>query len=57
MKTSITKNFLVNMNVNYRDNTPNPRIACDYIAGMTDDFFNKEFKNFMIPDSFGYKIK
>jgi dGTPase len=57
MKTTITKNFLRNMNVNYRDNTPNPRITCDYIAGMTDDFFSKEFKNFMIPDSFGYRIK
>jgi len=55
-ETSISKFFTSNMSTDYLENTSKPRIVCDYIAGMTDDFFNKEFKNVMIPHSFGYKI-
>jgi dGTPase len=56
VNSTIVKFYLKNMNKEYRDSTSNPRIVCDYIAGMTDDFFNKEFKDTMIPHSFGYKI-
>ncbi len=54
--TSITKHYLKEMDINYRFNNPNYRIVCDYISGMTDDFFNNEFNNLVIPKSFGYKI-
>lgn len=55
-KTSITKFYIKNMSQEYLDNTAKPKIVCDYVAGMTDDFFNKEFKDIMIPHSFGYKV-
>ena len=54
--STIIKYYLKNMNPDYRDKTSKARIVCDYIAGMTDDYFNKEFKDVMIPHSFGYKI-
>lgn len=54
--TAITQNFIPRMSQEYLSTTSEARIVCDYIAGMTDDFFNKEFKNMMIPHSFGYKI-
>lgn len=55
-ETSISKYYLNEMSHKYKSNYLPHRIVCDYIAGMTDDFFNNEFKNFMIPNSFGYKI-
>ena len=55
-ETSITKYYLKEMEQTYRDNNSNVRIVCDYIAGMTDNFFNKEFETLMMPQSFGYKI-
>jgi dGTPase len=56
-ETSITKSYLNIMDKEYLDKTSKPKIVCDYIAGMTDDYFNKEFKDIMIPHSFGYKIE
>jgi dGTPase len=56
-ESSITKFYIKSMNQEYLDKTSKPRIVCDYIAGMTDDFFNKEFRNAMIPNNFGYKIE
>ncbi len=56
-ETSITRYYLKSMNNNYLDKTSKPKLVCDYIAGMTDDFFNKEFKDVVIPRSFGYKIE
>lgn len=35
--------FINNMNDNYLKNTSKERIVIDYIAGMTDDFFLKEY--------------
>lgn len=55
-KTSITCDYIKNKDQEYHDKTSKPRIVCDYIAGMTDDFFNKEFENIMIPKNFGYQI-
>lgn len=55
-KSSISQHYINNMSDNYLNNTSNARKVCDYIAGMTDDFFNKEFKDIMIPHSFGYKV-
>lgn len=42
--SNIYKIFIKNKNEKYKQNTPE-RIAIDYIAGMTDDFFLKEYKN------------
>lgn len=55
--SSISKFYLPNMSEEYIEHYSNPKIVCDYIAGMTDDFFNKEFKDAIIPHSFGYRIK
>ena len=53
-ETSISKYYLAEMNRSYREKTPEARIVCDYIAGMTDDFFNSEFKKIVLPESIGY---
>lgn len=42
--SNIYKIFIKNKNEKYKQNTPE-RIVIDYIAGMTDDFFLKEYKN------------
>jgi len=40
----------------YREKTPNERIAADYIANMTDRYFNEEFRRRVIPQNFGFKF-
>ena len=39
----IYQDFLNNMNEEYRRKTKNTRIVIDYIAGMTDDYFIKQY--------------
>ena len=41
--SKIYKVFLNNMDKSYLDNTSNARKVIDYIAGMTDDYFNLEY--------------
>lgn len=41
--SKIYKVFLNNMDKSYLDNTSNERKVIDYIAGMTDDYFNLEY--------------
>lgn len=55
--TSISKIYLPEMNRDYRNKTPHYRLVCDYIAGMTDDYFKNEYVSFLIPKSFGYRLK
>ena len=43
--SNIYKIFIKNKNEKYKQNTPE-RIVIDYIAGMTDDFFLKEYKKY-----------
>ena len=43
---NIYKLYLNYMNKEYLNNTSNARKVIDYIAGMTDDFFIKEYKNY-----------
>lgn len=43
--SSIYKVFLNDMDYNYLINTSKARIVIDFIAGMTDDFFIREFNN------------
>ena len=42
-KTNIYEVYLDNMEEEYKKNTANERIVIDYIAGMTDDYFTKEY--------------
>lgn len=42
-ETSIYKIYLENMTEEYKNNTTKERIVIDYIAGMTDDYFTKEY--------------
>ncbi len=54
--SSIFADFLNNMNISYRENTKNERIVLDFIAGMTDDYFNKEYEDYLIPKRFGVRV-
>jgi dGTPase len=54
--SSIYKYFLDEKDEDYKTKNCNERIIIDFIAGMTDDFFNNEFKERMIPIKFGMTI-
>ncbi len=41
----------------YRDNTKKERIVVDFIACMTDNFFNNQFRENFYPQNYGYKLK
>ena len=43
---NIYKNYLNNMSEKYLNNTTKERMVIDYIAGMTDDYFIREYKNY-----------
>lgn len=45
-KHNIYTNYLNNMAEKYLKNTTKERIVIDYIAGMTDDYFIREYKNY-----------
>lgn len=49
--------FLKNMKGNYHKGTHDKRKAIDFIAGMTDDFFNNQFKERFVPQSYGMELK
>ena len=42
-ETNIYQIYLNNMTEEYKNNTTNERIVIDYIAGMTEDYFTKEY--------------
>jgi len=48
--------FLKEMNGNYQNNTDKKRMVIDFIAGMTDDFFNTQYKESFVPQSYGYSL-
>jgi dGTPase len=56
-ESSLHTLFLNNINETYRKKTKNERIVLDFIAGMTDDFFNNEFKQYILPVSYGLTVK
>ena len=43
-KSTIISSYLNNMCDDYKENTP-ARIAIDYVAGMTDDYFDEQYLN------------
>jgi len=49
--------FLRGLNDNYHKNTGRKRMTIDFIAGMTDDFFNNEYNELFVPQSYGYFLK
>lgn len=55
-ETSVTQWFIDPMDKKYRDSNSMHQIVIDYISGMTDDFFNSEFKEYTIPKNFGFRI-
>lgn len=56
-RSSIYQYHLNLMNDDYYQKTDKKRIAIDYIAGMTDDFFNNQYKELFVPKSYGYFLK
>ena len=52
----IFEHFLKEMKSKYVENNNAAEIARDFIAGMTDDYFNNAFKNKYLPGKFGYSI-
>ncbi len=56
-KDSYIKQFLRSMDDNYRKNTVPKRKVIDCIAGMTDDFFNNQYDENFVPQSYGYSIQ
>lgn len=56
-ESTIYKNFLKYMNNRYLTNTSIERKVIDFIAGMTDGYFNKQFKKYLVPQSYGSNIK
>lgn len=57
---NIYKNYLTNMDKNYQKNNTIYRIIIDYIAGMTDDYFLKQYtiyKNYTNNKKLEYTIK
>jgi dGTPase len=55
--TSISRHFIKSMPMEYRQRTPPERIVIDYLAGMTNKFFNNEFRQLVLPRNMGYKLK
>ncbi len=49
--------YLKDMDENYKTNTPVERMVTDFIAGMTDEFFNNQFMEVFFPKSFGLKVE
>lgn len=48
--------FIHEMDDVYLQNTGDRRMVCDYIAGMTDDFFYNSYQRLFIPQSYGYSL-
>jgi len=56
-KSAIFTHYLKNLGDEYKKNTDPNRMVIDYISGMTDDFFNHQFRENFVPKSYGYSLK
>jgi dGTPase len=54
---SFAYRYYLRMNEHYRKVTLPKRAVIDFIAGMTDNFFNNQFKLQYVPQSYGYIYK
>jgi dGTPase len=50
------RHYLKDMDENYKTTNSVERMVADFIAGMTDEFFNNQFKEVFFPKSFGLKV-
>jgi dGTPase len=57
LQSPVYKYFVTGKNEDYIANTPPLRVVVDFIAGMTDDYFNNQFMDLFVPKSFGYSLK
>jgi len=48
--------FLKYKNPGYKEQTDTGRIVVDFIAGMTDDYFNNQYNQLFVPQSYGYSV-
>ena len=55
-KDSFTYAFTKDMEDSYLANNDDRRIIVDYLAGMTDDFFNNQYQQLFVPQSYGYSL-
>lgn len=53
---AIFRYFLQDMSRQYLSDTPPERQVIDYMAGMTDDFFNNQYKDLFYPRNYGYEL-
>ncbi len=50
-------NYVSGMNREYIEATPPERIVIDFLAGMTDDYMNNQFKRHFLPRTYGYHVE
>ncbi|MBN2041642.1 MAG: hypothetical protein JW864_16520, partial [Spirochaetes bacterium] len=55
-ESSINLYYLKEMGKDYIKSNSTHQIVIDYMSGMTDDFFNNEFKEYTIPKNFGFRL-
>lgn len=55
-KSAIFTHFLKNLDDNYKKSTDPKRMVIDFLSGMTDDFFNNQFRDNFVPKSYGYAL-
>jgi len=56
-ESPIYQDFLNTMKDDYCKNNDSKRIVIDFIAGMTDDFFNNQHRELFVPKNYGYYLK
>ncbi len=54
--SDIYKSYISEMTPEYWTNNVPERVVIDYLAGMTDNYFNREFQKHFMPESYGTKI-
>jgi len=54
--SSLYRYFLNDMGNEYLKNTHEKRMIIDFIAGMTDNFFNNQYNEMFVPQSYGYSM-
>jgi dGTPase len=55
-KDSFIYTFTQDMEDIYLNNNDDKRIVVDCLAGMTDDFFNNQYQELFVPQSYGYSL-
>ncbi|MBN1409929.1 MAG: HD domain-containing protein [Spirochaetales bacterium] len=55
-ETLIRKNFLARMSEKYLSETDDSRKVIDYLSGMTDDYFNNQYRSCFLPERMGYSL-